>query len=251
MLFLFSITPVLWFGDAAVAYHFSYQEIKTTTMEGIYLFNLHLLFTGILACLMNIDERIDVIKRFFFHRYAFILLHLPKIVFFFRVTCLFLILVSCSPDYTYCMNPEIEDGSLFSLPQKYGHSRSVSIMQSSLVEFQFDLALLRKVDNEESIRLLLDSTFNSLKNVLVNVNSVHNTFDLWSDISDIVENPEDYVSGNSESTKKVRLEKITSLEENKVLRERIGSANWTFSSICAAATGIMFATAIVFTLPKF
>ena len=34
----------LWFGDAAVAYQLGFQDPATTTMEGIYLFNLHLLF---------------------------------------------------------------------------------------------------------------------------------------------------------------------------------------------------------------
>lgn len=34
----------LWKGDAAVSYQLSFQDPATTTMEGIYLFNLHLLF---------------------------------------------------------------------------------------------------------------------------------------------------------------------------------------------------------------
>ena len=38
------LMPVLWFGDAAVAYQLGFQDPATTTMEGIYLFNLHLLF---------------------------------------------------------------------------------------------------------------------------------------------------------------------------------------------------------------
>ena len=33
-----------WVGDASVPYQFSFQDTATTTMEGIYLFNLHLLF---------------------------------------------------------------------------------------------------------------------------------------------------------------------------------------------------------------
>ena len=39
--FLFNI---LWKGDAAVPYQLGFQDPATTTMEGIYLFNLHLLF---------------------------------------------------------------------------------------------------------------------------------------------------------------------------------------------------------------
>jgi cytochrome c oxidase subunit 2 len=34
----------LWKGDAAVPYQLGFQDPATTTMEGIYLFNLHLLF---------------------------------------------------------------------------------------------------------------------------------------------------------------------------------------------------------------
>ena len=33
-----------WLGDAAVSYQLGFQDPATTTMEGIYLFNLHLLF---------------------------------------------------------------------------------------------------------------------------------------------------------------------------------------------------------------
>ena len=39
--FLFN---TLWKGDAAVPYQLGFQDPATTTMEGIYLFNLHLLF---------------------------------------------------------------------------------------------------------------------------------------------------------------------------------------------------------------
>ena len=38
------LIPTLWFGDAAVPYQLGFQDPATTTMEGIYLFNLHLLF---------------------------------------------------------------------------------------------------------------------------------------------------------------------------------------------------------------
>jgi heme/copper-type cytochrome/quinol oxidase subunit 2 len=40
---MFSLINIL-FGDAAVAYQLGFQDPATTTMEGIYLFNLHLLF---------------------------------------------------------------------------------------------------------------------------------------------------------------------------------------------------------------
>jgi cytochrome c oxidase subunit 2 len=33
-----------WFGDSGSAYQLGFQDPATTTMEGIYLFNLHLLF---------------------------------------------------------------------------------------------------------------------------------------------------------------------------------------------------------------
>jgi heme/copper-type cytochrome/quinol oxidase subunit 2 len=35
---------LFWFADAAGAYQLGYQDPVTITMEGIYLFNLHLLF---------------------------------------------------------------------------------------------------------------------------------------------------------------------------------------------------------------
>lgn len=44
MLYLSYLIPVLWFGDTAAAYLLGFQDPATTTMEGIYLFNLHLLF---------------------------------------------------------------------------------------------------------------------------------------------------------------------------------------------------------------
>ena len=44
MLFLLYLTPCFWFGDAVVAYQPGFQDPATTTMEGIYLFNSHLLF---------------------------------------------------------------------------------------------------------------------------------------------------------------------------------------------------------------
>jgi cytochrome c oxidase subunit 2 len=36
--------PAYWFGDSPVSYQLGFQDPATTTMEGIYLFNLHLLF---------------------------------------------------------------------------------------------------------------------------------------------------------------------------------------------------------------
>ena len=39
-----NLVSILWFGDAPVAYQLGFQDPATTTMEGIYLFNLHLLF---------------------------------------------------------------------------------------------------------------------------------------------------------------------------------------------------------------
>jgi len=36
--------PTYWFGDSPVSYQLGFQDPATTTMEGIYLFNLHLLF---------------------------------------------------------------------------------------------------------------------------------------------------------------------------------------------------------------
>ena len=34
----------LWVGDASASYQLSFQDPATTSMEGIFLFNLHLLF---------------------------------------------------------------------------------------------------------------------------------------------------------------------------------------------------------------
>jgi cytochrome c oxidase subunit 2 len=44
MLVKFLIFPHSWLGDAARMYQLSFQDPATTSMEGIYLFNLHLLF---------------------------------------------------------------------------------------------------------------------------------------------------------------------------------------------------------------
>jgi cytochrome c oxidase subunit 2 len=41
---LFYFISTLWFCDTAVPYQLGFQDPATTTMEGIYLFNLHLLF---------------------------------------------------------------------------------------------------------------------------------------------------------------------------------------------------------------
>ena len=38
------IVNKFWLGDAAVSYQLGFQDPATTTMKGIYLFNLHLLF---------------------------------------------------------------------------------------------------------------------------------------------------------------------------------------------------------------
>ncbi len=40
----FTTFAVSWFGDSSVAYQSGFQDPATTIMEGIYLFNLHLLF---------------------------------------------------------------------------------------------------------------------------------------------------------------------------------------------------------------
>lgn len=44
MKLILSSILVYWVGDASVPYQLSFQDPATTTMEGIYLFNLHLLF---------------------------------------------------------------------------------------------------------------------------------------------------------------------------------------------------------------
>ena len=38
-----------WLGDSAAIYQLGFQDPATTTMEGIYLFNLHLLFVIIIV----------------------------------------------------------------------------------------------------------------------------------------------------------------------------------------------------------
>ena len=44
MLFLNNLISQTWFGDSAAMYQLGFQDPATTSMEGIYLFNLHLLF---------------------------------------------------------------------------------------------------------------------------------------------------------------------------------------------------------------
>lgn len=44
MSFLYFLTSISWLGDAPVVYQLGFQDPATTTMEGIYLFNSHLLF---------------------------------------------------------------------------------------------------------------------------------------------------------------------------------------------------------------
>jgi cytochrome c oxidase subunit 2 len=39
-----TLNPSIWLGDSAVSYQLGFQDPATTTMEGIYIFNLHLLF---------------------------------------------------------------------------------------------------------------------------------------------------------------------------------------------------------------
>ena len=41
-----------WFGDSAVMYQLGFQDPATTAMEGIYLFNIHLLFIIITIVLL-------------------------------------------------------------------------------------------------------------------------------------------------------------------------------------------------------
>ena len=51
MKLILSFLLLNWVGDASVPYQLSFQDPATTTMEGIFLFNLHLLFViiGIVA----------------------------------------------------------------------------------------------------------------------------------------------------------------------------------------------------------
>lgn len=48
----YSIFNYYWFGDSASAYQLGFQDPATTTMEGIFLFNLHLLFVIISIVLL-------------------------------------------------------------------------------------------------------------------------------------------------------------------------------------------------------
>ena len=48
----YSIFNYYWLGDSASAYQLGFQDPATTTMEGIYLFNLHLLFVIIAIVLL-------------------------------------------------------------------------------------------------------------------------------------------------------------------------------------------------------
>ena len=53
---------LFWLGDSAELYQLGFQDPATTTMEGIYLFNLHLLF--VIKCNINKLESIDPISGF-------------------------------------------------------------------------------------------------------------------------------------------------------------------------------------------
>ena len=44
MKLILSFILLYWAGDASAPYQLSFQDPATTTMEGIFLFNLHLLF---------------------------------------------------------------------------------------------------------------------------------------------------------------------------------------------------------------
>ena len=52
MLFLNNLISQTWFGDSAAMYQLGFQDPATTSMEGIYLFNLHLLFVIISIVLL-------------------------------------------------------------------------------------------------------------------------------------------------------------------------------------------------------
>jgi len=49
---IYSIFDFYWLGDSAELYQLGFQDPATTTMEGIYLFNLHLLFVIISIVLL-------------------------------------------------------------------------------------------------------------------------------------------------------------------------------------------------------
>jgi cytochrome c oxidase subunit 2 len=53
-----------WFGDCSVMYQLGFQDPATTTMEGIYLFNLHLLFIIISIVLLVGWLLVVVLKNF-------------------------------------------------------------------------------------------------------------------------------------------------------------------------------------------
>ena len=80
MKFILSFVLLSWVGDSSVPYQLSFQDPATTTMEGIFLFNLHLLFVIlsivvvvawlIYSILVNFTE----LDRIFLASIAFVLL---------------------------------------------------------------------------------------------------------------------------------------------------------------------------------
>jgi cytochrome c oxidase subunit 2 len=59
-----SIFNYYWFGDSASAYQLGFQDPATTTMEGIYLFNLHLLFVIIAIVILVAWLMISILSNF-------------------------------------------------------------------------------------------------------------------------------------------------------------------------------------------
>jgi len=64
LLQVFPVQAACWLGDAAVPYQLGFQDPATTTMEGIFLFNLHLLFV-IISILLFVGWLLFLILRNF------------------------------------------------------------------------------------------------------------------------------------------------------------------------------------------
>jgi cytochrome c oxidase subunit 2 len=64
MLNIFYLVSFYWLGDCALPYQLGFQDPATTTMEGIYLFNLHLLFV-IIGIVLLVGWLLFIILRNF------------------------------------------------------------------------------------------------------------------------------------------------------------------------------------------
>ena len=64
MSYVVNFLSLYWLGDCSVMYQMGFQDPATTTMEGIYVFNLHLLFVIISIVLFVAWLLFIILKNF-------------------------------------------------------------------------------------------------------------------------------------------------------------------------------------------